>query len=73
MGFFEPSKSQADRMQEAAGELVATVTILEELEILTHLNGVKRVDEQLFLDYVGDSAHALRGLDLATGTTSIAY
>jgi hypothetical protein len=57
-------------------ELVVTVDALTRLGAFSAL-GTMRTDpafakvprgpEQLYLDLVGDSAHALRGLDLATG------
>ena len=73
MKLFTPNAKQREVMQECAGQLIATVAVLENTKILTHLNGVRKLDEQLFLDFVGDSAHALRGLDLATGMATVHY
>ena len=73
LGLFTPNESQQQTMKECAGQLIATVAVLEDTKILGHLNGVRQLDEQLYLDFVGDSAHALRGLDLATGTATIRY
>jgi len=73
MGLFVPDEAQKAAMKECAGQLIATVAVLEDTKILSHLNGVRKLDEQLYLDFVGDSAHALRGLDLATGTATIRY
>jgi len=73
LGLFSPNSAQQATMKECAGQLIATVAILEDTKILSHLNGVRKFDEQLYLDFVGDSAHALRGLDLATGTATISF
>ena len=73
LNLFTPDEKQKRVMQEAAGQLIATVAVLEDLKILQHLNGVRQVEEQLFLDFVGDASHALRGLDLATGTGTVHY
>ncbi|HHO53722.1 MAG TPA: hypothetical protein ENK18_23335 [Deltaproteobacteria bacterium] len=64
-------------------ELVATVDALSELSIFEDLERV-RTDaslgrwrsggsEQIYLDFVGDAAHAVRGIDLATGAGAIRY
>ena len=78
LGLFRPSEEEARIMQDASVQLIATVAVLERTGILSNLD--KMIDpatpelypglmtnEQLYLDYVGDSAHAYRGLDLALG------
>ena len=61
MGLFEPDTEQQKVMKECAGQLIATVAVLEDTKILGHLNGVRQLDEQLYLDFVVIRA-ALQGL-----------
>ncbi len=48
-------------------QVVATVQAIDALGIWDRLDDVRTADEQVYLDYIGDSAHALRALDLSTG------
>jgi len=63
-------------------ELIRTVDALEQSGALSALPTMRtdlawakvpRGPEQLYLDLLGDSAHALRGLDLATGRATLRY
>jgi hypothetical protein len=66
-----------------ASELVRTVDALGTLGIWDNVGAVQQDPEletlrngggrQVYLDLVGDSAHAVRGLDLATGKGTISY
>ncbi len=69
--------------ERVASELVRTVADLEALGTWNDLPAV-RADrtldqyrkggaEQVYLDFVGDSAHAVRGIDLATGRGVVLY
>jgi hypothetical protein len=40
---------------------------------MDNLASLRQGNEQLYLDIVGDSAHAVRGMELALGRASIAY
>ncbi|MCB9681464.1 MAG: hypothetical protein H6733_08325 [Alphaproteobacteria bacterium] len=55
----------------ALDELVASVGALEAAGTFDDMDGVRRRREQSWLDLIGDSAHALRGLDLATGQAAV--
>jgi hypothetical protein len=77
-----PSPEDAAATKRVVAELVRTVDALEQVGVLAALPvlrtdpawaAVPRGPEQLYLDLLGDSAHALRGLDLATGRASITY
>jgi hypothetical protein len=59
----------------AAGraEVVRSVELLGRLGVLDHVAEVRAQREQTFLDLVGDGAHAVHALDLATGTAALAY
>ncbi|TVQ93856.1 MAG: hypothetical protein EA397_03640 [Deltaproteobacteria bacterium] len=78
LGLFKPDTSQRETMNDAVVQLVATVASLEQAGIFKILEkltepGMRELypgvttNEQLYLDYVGDAAHAYRALDLATG------
>ena len=84
MGLCELDDAQVAASQRVARELVATVDQLGELGIFTSLDAL-RTDatvgryraperaEQVYLDVIGDAAHAVRGIDLATGAGAIRY
>lgn len=78
LGLFQPSAEQREMLADAAAQLIATVAVLEQTGMFKNLDklivpGAKEIypglttNEQLYLDYVGDSAHALRGLRFAMG------
>ena len=73
MGLFTPTEDQRRQMDAATGELVRTVLLIEQLGVYGKLEQIRAAREQSWFDYVGDSAHALRGLDLATGQASVLY
>ncbi|MCB9687305.1 MAG: hypothetical protein H6738_14130 [Alphaproteobacteria bacterium] len=82
MGLCPPTPEDAAATKRVADEIVRTVAALEQLGAFTAMPTmttdpayakVPRGPEQLFLDLVGDSAHAVRGIDLATGAGTIAY
>jgi hypothetical protein len=84
MGLFRPNEEQDRIMREAAAQLIATVAVLQATGILDNLGVLmdpktKQVypgvitNEQLYLDYIGDSAHGYRGLDLAVGHGTVSY
>jgi hypothetical protein len=73
MGLFEPTEDQKRQIGGASDELVRTVLIIEKMGVYGKLAEVRASNEQTYLDYVGDSAHALRALDIATGRGSVLY
>jgi hypothetical protein len=73
MGIFTPDEAQQQAMLGAAQELRAVVARLVEMGALDRLPELRKQDEQLYLDVVGDSSHALRGLELAMGRGIILY
>jgi hypothetical protein len=70
---FDPSVAQQSGMAEAVGLLVETVATLKRLGALDNLAEIRLENEQLYLDIVGDSAHAIRGLELALGLGVVRY
>lgn len=68
--------------ERVAAELVRTVDALGSLGVWADVSAVKankdldaigRGANQVYLDLVGDSAHAVRGIDLATGVGTVRY
>ena len=60
-------------LNKARLELVATVEGLERAGLFPRLGELRAAQEQVFLDYVGDAAHAIHGLDLSTGDASVRW
>jgi hypothetical protein len=73
LGLFDPDERQRALLRRAVKDLLETVAVLERVEIFDRLDEIRKVNPQVYLDYVGDSAHALRGLDLATGKATVGY
>lgn len=73
MGAYTPDPRQQALLAEAAQEVVMATAVLEQRGLLGDLPAVRARDEQLYLDIVGDSAHAVRGLELALGRATVAW
>jgi hypothetical protein len=54
----------------AEDELVRTVAALEALGVFERLDAIRAEREQTYLDLIGDAAHAVNGLNLASGAAS---
>lgn len=67
LGLAEPTDEERVLIDVLRTQVIATVQAIDALGIWDRLNDVRAADEQVYLDYVGDSAHALRALDLSTG------
>jgi hypothetical protein len=72
LGFVAPGPEVDATLRQAEAELVATVGAIERNGVFGKLDAIRASDEQQYLDLVGDAAHALRALDLATGAP-VAY
>ncbi len=73
MGLWEADAAGQLALAEALGVLVDTVKDLKALGALDNLDAIRAENEQLYLDLVGDSAHALRGVSLATGAGTVRW
>ena len=73
MGFYTPDENQQKLLETAAQNLVLAVQALQAQTGLEQMEALRKKDEQLYLDVIGDSGHALRGLELALGRGSIAW
>lgn len=58
--------------ERALSDVVATVRMIQAAGMFDRLDAVRAEREQTYLDLVGDSAHAVRALDLATGKGTLA-
>lgn len=67
MGLFVPDDAQLTQIEGAAQNLVVTVDNLKKQGAFDNLPAIRKKDEQIYLDIIGDSGHAVRGLELALG------
>ncbi|MEC8423533.1 MAG: hypothetical protein VX000_07130, partial [Myxococcota bacterium] len=73
LGFYSPTEDQKRQMEGAATQLALTVEALEQQGVFGAMDRLRSEEEQLFLDVIGDSAHALHALRIARGEHAIAW
>lgn len=73
LGFITPDADQQATIQSMATSIVQTTTTLDQGGGFKELDEIKSKDFQLYLDLVGDSAHAIRGLNLALGRDTLRW
>ena len=73
LGLLPDTRENRAVLDKARLELVGTVEGIERAGLLPRLGEIKTAQEQVFLDYVGDAAHAVHGLDLSTGDASVRW
>ncbi|MFT5682010.1 MAG: hypothetical protein ACI8RZ_002928 [Myxococcota bacterium] len=73
MGYYTPTPEQVVLLEGTAKQVALVVQGLEKSGVLNDLAAIRAEDEQLYLDIVGDSAHAIRGLELALGQRGVFY
>ncbi len=83
LGLCPLDAAQVEASQRVARELVTTVGALGQLGVWSNLGAIREDRsleryrmggaEQVYLDFVGDAAHAVRGIDMATGEGVIRY
>lgn len=73
LGLFTPDEQQARSVEGAAQNLVLTVSALAEYGTFDRLAAIRVDAPQLYLDVVGDAAHAIRGLELALGRQTLPW
>lgn len=73
LGLFTPDDGQLATIEGAAQNLSLTVSALSQSKAFERLDEIRAAEEQMYLDIVGDAAHAVRGLELALGRGTIAY
>ncbi len=73
LGFYSPDATQQKLTETAAQKLVLTVQAIRDAGAFDNMETIRKSDEQLYLDMVGDGSHAIRGLELALGRGVIRY
>jgi hypothetical protein len=73
LGFYAPTAEQQRSLDGAAQQLALTVEALEQQGMFGAMDQIRAEDEQLYLDLIGDSAHALHALRIARGEHTIAW
>lgn len=73
LGFLEPGEAELGAMADMARSIAETTTALDRGGAFTKLPELRAQDEQLYLDLVGDAAHAVRGLELALGRQALPW
>jgi len=68
LGLVEATPARAEALARVETELVATVQAMRAAGGFDRLEQTRARNEQIYLDYIGDAAHALRGIALHTGT-----
>lgn len=72
-GLFVPTDEQMQAIEGAAQNLVLVVQGLEAQGVFANMEELRKQDEQLYLDVVGDASHAVRGLELALGRGTVRW
>lgn len=73
LGFYAPTAEQKKQMSGAAQQLALTVEALEQQGVYGAMDRLRTEEPQLYLDVIGDSAHALHALRIARGEHGIAW
>ena len=73
LGFYTPTPEQRRMLDGAAEQLLLVVEGMEQQAIFAAMDGLRGEQEQLYLDVIGDSAHAIHGLELALGRAKVRY
>ena len=67
LGEFPPRPEHQKMLLGAADQLTLTVEALRQENLFMNVSQSKRLTEQQKMDIIGDSSHALYGLELITG------
>ena len=67
LGLFEDNAAHREAIERGSAELLKTVNLLREADTFGRMSTLKSTNEQVYLDLIGDSAHAVRGLRLHSG------
>jgi hypothetical protein len=73
MGLFAPDPAQQEVMAQATQALIASVVALKAKGALDNLSSIREKNPQLYLDLVGDSAHAIHWLELALARVEVVF
>ncbi len=73
MGVYTPDDEQKKLLEGAAQQVILTTRALEEQAAFDAMDAIRVDNEQLYLDLIGDSSHAINGLLLAQGKREVRY
>jgi hypothetical protein len=73
LGYYAPNAQQVALLEGTAKQVALVAQGLQKTGVLDELESLRAEDEQLYLDIIGDSAHAIHGLQLALGQRSVFY
>ena len=73
LDLYQPDALEQQTLNTAVDDLIRVVKQLKALGALDNLGDLRKENEQLYLDLVGDSAHAINGVELALGNRTIGY
>ena len=73
MGFYTPSSEQKEVLDGVALQVALTTEALRGRGVFDRMAEIRKEDEQMYLDLVGDSAHALHGLLIALGDEPVRF
>ena len=68
-----PGAPKAEALTPYLQAVIHTVALLKTAGVFQNLERLKQDNNQLFLDTIGDSAHALRGMKIAVGAQPVFY
>ena len=68
-----PDAPTPEEIQPIADETIRSIEHLQSLSVFKNLHIMKTENNQMFLDVIGDSAHALRGLQIVRGESAVYY
>ena len=73
MGVYTPDAEQKVLLEGAAKQVVLTTAALEQQAAFEAMDALRTDQEQVYLDIIGDSSHAINGLLLAQGKREVRY
>ena len=73
LGLYTPDATEQQILLTAVDDLIGVVKQLKAYGALDNLDDLRAENEQLYLDLVGDSAHAINGLEIAIGNRPVRY
>ena len=73
MRYYTPGENQKVALAGAAQQMVLLVDGIDKQGIFDAMDDLRSSNPQLYLDLIGDSAHAINGLELALGRKPVAY
>ncbi len=73
LGVYLPDATEQATLLTATDDLIGVVKELKALGAFDNLDEIRPENEQLYLDLVGDSSHAVNAIEIATGKRAVRY